>query len=669
MGKKQLQKRLTIFLVIISLIFSTLFVRLAYIQLVQTQQYKLQSEQNRIRMISIPPRRGDIITSDGHVLATSYAAYSVVVANLGHNMDYVYEHLIKLLAEVDIELTVEDIKEAIQAQGFRRYEAVPILRDVPFEVVNLIKERQEELPGIDIEVEPRRVYPNDHLAGHILGYVMEIRANQLEQFRQYDYRMGDPFGQAGIERVYEYLEENGQEIGLRGQKGVRQVEVNVANRPIRELLTIPAVPGNNLKLTIDYKVQRAMEEALETVINERAEKENPKANAGAAVAINPQTGAILGMASYPTMNPNDYDFINGLDPEQRDYYADDKLKPGFNRTIQGAYPPGSAFKVVTGLAAVDQGINPKETVYCGGGYPNGIRCLRSHGPIDYFRALAVSCNTYFQSVAVKTGPDRLAEVAREFGLGKRTGIILPGEQAGLVPSPSWKNELNTVIINNRFERKYEELDKEYQELIANATVEEKSKLEREKDRKKRTLEAQYRIEFNFHTKWQDFDTYNTSIGQGSNNYTVLQLANLAATIGNGGYLYQPYLVDSIMDQNDRVVKKYEPTLIQKANVSKEAIEATKEGMLRVGQPGGTVYSRFYHFPSHIQISGKTGTAQTGLPADDSKKDYHGVFIGFAPYENPEIAWAVIVEYGGGGGASAGKVAQQFLEEFFGLNEE
>lgn len=671
MGHKRLKFKLLVLLTIISLIFAGLISRLAYVQLVQTQQYKLQSEQNRIRIISIPPRRGDIITNDGQVLATSYASYSIVTANLGRNMDHVYQHLVNILADNDVELSVEEIHEAIAAQGFRRHEPVRILENVSFELVTLIKERQEELPGIDIEVVPRRVYPNETMAGHILGYVTQINQNQLEQFRQYDYRMGDPFGQTGLERIYEFVEENDKEIGLRGQKGVRQVEVNVANRPIRELLTIPAVPGNNLVLTIDYNLQKAMEEALVTVIQERAENENPKANGGAAVAIDPRTGAILAMASYPEMNPND--FIAGFSQESETfaYYEDTLLKARSNRTIQEVYAPGSTFKMVTGMAALENGISPTATVFCGGGYPGGIKCWESHGSVDYYRAVQVSCNTYFQNVAVKVGPEEIARVAKEFGLGQPTGInLVPREVTGSVPDPDWKRELNSAIINRRYEARYENLDKEYEELLAEATTEqERSQLLRDKDRRRNALEAQYRIDYNFHTRWQPFDTYNTSIGQGSNDYTILQLANYAAAIGNGGYLYEPYLVDSIVDANGFPVKQYEPNLIREVNVSKETIEHTKEGMLKVTQPGGTAWRRFVHFPKHIQVAGKTGTAQASRPGANSAVDYDGFFVGFAPYDEPEIAIAVVVEFGGGGGASAGMVTQLVLEEYFGLNQD
>jgi penicillin-binding protein 2 len=670
MGQKKLKIKLLVFMGIVSVIFTMLLGRLAYVQLAQSQQYKLQSDQNRIRMISIPPRRGDIITRDGQVLATSYASYSIVTANLGRNMDHVYQHLVALLDDYGLELTVDEIKEALTAQGFRRHESVPILQNVPFELVALIKERQEELPGIDIEVVPRRFYPNETIAGHMLGYVTQINRSQLDQFRQYDYRMGDPFGQIGLERVYEFLEEKDKEIGLRGQKGVRQVEVNVANRPIRELLTIPAVPGNSLVLTIDFNLQRAMEEALETVIKARAEVENPKANGGAAVAIDPRTGAILAIASYPRMDPND--FIKGFsqDSEIYEYYEDNLLKARSNRVFQEVYAPGSTFKMITGMAALEKGISPEATVFCGGFYPGGIKCWDVHGSVDYYRAVQVSCNTYFQSVAIRTGADKIAEVALDFGLGQRTGINLRGEVTGNVPSPVWKKELNEAIINRRYEARYEALDKEYEELLKEAATEqERNKLQRDKGQRRRAIESQYRIDYNFHTRWQDFDTYNTSIGQGSNDYTILQLANYAAAVGNGGYLYEPYLVDSIVDPNGQVVKKYESTLIREVRVSKETIEHTKKGMLMVTQPGGTAWRRFAHFPKEIQVAGKTGTAQASRPGADSKVDFDGFFVGFAPYDEPKIAIAVVVEFGGGGGASAGVVTQMVLEEYFGLNKD
>jgi penicillin-binding protein 2 len=397
--------------------------------------------------------------------------------------------------------------------------------------------------------------------------------------------------------------------------------------------------------------------------------ENPKANGGAAVAIDPRTGAILAIASYPKMDPND--FIKGFsqDSEIYEYYEDKLLKARSNRAFHEVYAPGSTFKMITGMAALENGISPQTTVFCGGGYPGGIKCGEAHGSVDYYRAVQVSCNTYFQSVAVRTGADKIAEVALDFGLGQRTGINLRGEAAGNVPSPAWKKELNEAIINRRYGARYEALNKEYEELLKGAATEqERNKLQRDKDQRRRAIESQYRIDYNFYTRWQNFDTYNTSIGQGSNDYTILQLVNYAAAIGNGGYLYEPYLVDSIVDPNGEIVKKYEPTLIREVSVSKETIEHTKKGMLMVTQPGGTAWRRFIHFPKDIQVAGKTGTAQASRPGADSKVDFDGFFIGFAPYEKPEIAIAVVVEFGGGGGVSAGVVTQLVLEEYFGLNK-
>ncbi|MGF7186164.1 penicillin-binding protein 2 [Desulfitispora alkaliphila] len=671
MNQKQIKTRLIALLTIVTLIFVVLIGRLAHVQLIQVDQYRLQSEQNRIRMISVPPRRGDVLATNGTVLATSYPSYSITVANLGTNMDDVYERLIDLLSDYGIELTVEQIKEEISSRGYRRFEPVPLLQDVPFELVTLIKERQQELPGVDIQVDPRRVYPNGSLAGHMLGYVMQINQNQLSQYREHDYRGGDPFGQTGLERVFEFMEINGQEVGLRGQKGVRQVEVNASNRPIRELLTIPSVPGNNLVLTIDSDLQEVLETALVETIELRAEVDNPKANAGAGVVIDVNTGAILAMASYPDMDPNDYDFINGLSSERREYYNSDS-SPLLNRVFQATYAPGSTFKMVPGIASLEQGTLATATNYCGGRYPApaGIRCLRAHGNIDYYRAMAVSCNTYFQDAGVKAGPEEMYRVATELGLGARTGIILPGEQAGLAPNPDWKEELNQILIDRRYENLFEQLEEEYKQLISEAEdQEEVERLIREQERRKRQLESEYRIDYNFHTTWHPFDTFNTSIGQGSNNYTILQLANYAATIANDGTVWVPRLVDKIVTPRGEIVKQFEPEVLNQADISSEALAETREAMRRVTQPGGTAYSRFAHFPSDVTVAAKTGTAQTGLARDDKNRDYHGMFVGFAPYDNPEIAFAGIIEYGGGGGTSAGLVAQAVFEQYFGLNED
>jgi penicillin-binding protein 2 len=261
-------------------------------------------------------------------------------------------------------------------------------------------------------------------------------------------------------------------------------------------------------------------------------------------------------------------------------------------------------------------------------------------------------------------------MGKQFGLGMKTGSPdILGEEAGILPSPEWKKAISDILVKRRFENRRDNLEKKYQTLRGEArTFEEFQELDRQKNRELANLEAQYRIEYNFETNWHPFDTYNTSIGQGSVNLTILQLANFTAAIANGGTRYVPYLIDKILSPQGDVVVDYEPEIAGVAEVSAKTLEEVIKGMHDVTRPGGTAYYLFREFPPNVTVAAKTGTAQTGRVGDDKRKDFHGVFVAFAPVENPQIAFAGLIEYGRTGGASAGYVAKAVFEEYFGLNK-
>lgn len=675
--KKLLHLKLKVYFLVTILIFLVLLGRLFMLQVIEAEAYQTQSDGNRIRMLTIPASRGEIITRDGEVLATSKPVYTISVSHLNdvESERQVAERLAELLQ--DPEITGEQIMEKL-SQHTRRYEPLEILR-IPWgeEAVALItklEERRNELPGLVIRAEPMRYYPHGTMAGHILGYEGLISEKELEIFQEYNYGINDRIGKTGLERSFELWEkEPGVPAGLRGQKGAQPVEVNARHRIVRELpVMLQPTPGNTLRLTLDYDLQRVMEESLREVIQQIQATKNPKSNAGAGVLLDVKTGAILAMASYPELNPND--FVDGSYGKKRDYYNDPKLKPAFNRAIQAVYPPGSTFKPITALAALESGRlqNLGFTVNCTGAYwkPPYIKCWQVHGRVDFYRAMAVSCNTYFQYAGELAGIEQIVRVGEALGLGSATGLEdLPGEASGILPTPEWKKELNTVLINRKYDRLREELEAKYRELQDQAAdEEERARLQKQFEQEQRSLEARYRIDLNFETTWQAFDTYNTSIGQGSNTYTMLQLAHYVATLVNGGKRYKPYIVDSIYDEAGNLVKQFEPEeIVAEIPLSKDNLQTTVTAMLGTTQPGGTAWSLFRHFPEHIKVGAKTGTAETGL-AGDGKKDFHGVFIAFAPAHDPQIAFAGIVEYGQSGSGSAGYVAKALFEEYFGLND-
>jgi penicillin-binding protein 2 len=616
--EKELLKKLNVFSAVIMMIFIVLGFRLFYLQIVMADTFEDLADKNKFRILPITARRGDIYDRGYEVLATSKPVFSVALTS---SEMVEKENVAEKLAEIlnDPEITKESILQALSEQN-RRYEPVMIKRlpyDEGIQMVTRIEEQREELPGVVIREEPMRYYPMGSLAGHILGTVGLISKEELAGLEEYNYGMNDWIGKTGLEKVFEHYSVGNKEIGLRGKAGADQVEVNARHQPVSTWSHKDPIPGNSLVLTLDAGVQYVMEKSLAEII-EKVQVDRPKAQAGAAVLINVKTGAILAMASAPALDPND--FANGLSKDKVAYYWDEKLKPTFNRAISGTYPPGSTFKPVTAVAALSsEKVIPKNTVYCG---PSAwvkprAKCPKAHGTVDLYRAMAVSCNTYFQEMGYRTGIEQLHQTGQELGLGQLSGVELPGEATGLLPSVEWK-------------------------------------------------ESSFK---GWESTWRIYDTYYMSMGQGYNIYTPLQLANYVATIANGGNRMKPYLVDKIISPDQKVLAKFEPQVLNKLNVPPQVLEEVKKAMRAVTLPGGTAYSIFRDFPVTVQVAAKTGTAQTGLPGDDKDKDYHGLFVAFAPYDDPEVAFAGIVEYGYHGGSSAGYVAKAVFEEYFGLKRE
>lgn len=670
--KLRLESRLQVFQAFIVFVFLVLAARLFFLQVVNAQEFARQSAQNSIRMIPIEAKRGDILDAQGRVLATSQPVYTVTFSPIPNtDADSVVRRLAELLR--DPEITPDAIWEKVKNNPYR-YEPAVIKRLPPgpeaMAVVTRLEERRLELPGVNISVEPQRFYPNGSIAGHILGFVGQITQEELAQRQDSGYRLNDKIGKSGIERYLEYEKEGDVELGLKGKDGAEQVEVNAFNRKIRDLLTIPPAPGDTVELTIDLELQKTLEESMDKVISE-VKKQNPKAGAGAAVVLDVKTGAILAMASKPDIDPND--FVNGGYAKKQAYYNDERLKPLFNRAVQGTYPPGSTFKPITALAALLSGaVHPEDSIYCSGRYwkPGGLDCWQSHGRVNLERAMAVSCNTYFQWAGEMAGINLIDSVAAQFGLGSSTGAVgILGEAKGILPSPAWKKEVNAAILERWLERRQADIEKKYASLMAQASPAERERLLKQKEQELRQLKATYEMTFNFETTWQPFDTYNTAIGQGANSYSVLQLANYIATLANGGTRYRPFLVKKVISADGQVKKEFQPEVVQKVDIPPQIIEQVRRAMLNVTQsPEGTASFLFYDFPPSIKVAAKTGTAQTGLAGDDKTKDFYGLFVAFAPFDDPQIAFAGVIEYARHGGDSAGKVARDVFAKYFGLNQ-
>jgi penicillin-binding protein 2 len=610
-------KRAIIFALLLILMFFVMAAKLFALQILNTDTYSSISSRNQLRIVSYSAKRGDIYDRDMVMLAGSEIYYDISVSTAqvkGADMENLANNLAEYLD--DPELDSETIYEKIKANT-RSYQPV-VITTLPAEgnqhLLAMLEEHRDKLPGLLIIEEPMRVYPEGSLASHVLGQVGHITDTDTDLVDTYDYLSTDWVGKSGLEKTMELFSDTaGNETGLRGQRGLQMLEVDSSNRIVRTVSSEPSVSGNSLVLTLDADIQRAMENSLKETIA-TISKTRPKCQAGAAVLLDVKTGGVLAMASYPDYNPED--FINGLDSTLSAYYYDDTLKPTYNRAVSGAYPIGSTFKVSTAMAVLASGvIDANTTVYCGPSNWNDekAKCPKAHGTVNLAGALAVSCNTYFEDVAAMAGIDSLYDTFKKLGYGQLTGIELTGETRGLLANPEWK-KLN-------FEG-------------SEAT-------------------------------WHRYETYYMAIGQGYSNYTPLQVAQAVATIANGGVRMQPHLVDKIVDYNGDTVYQWEPRVMDTIDISDTALQTLYNGMISVTRVGGTAYSVFGHYP--VTVAAKTGTAQTGLIGDDKNSDYHGWFIAFAPAEDPEVAFAGVIEYGYHGYSSAGAVCKAAFDAYFGYD--
>jgi penicillin-binding protein 2 len=481
-----------------------------------------------------------------------------------------------------------------------------------------------DLPGVHIQIEPIRQYVSGDVTSHIIGYVGHIPGESVEEYinRGYDPN-SDRVGLTGVELTFE--------DELRGHKGRKHIEVDVAGRESRTVGESElAEPGHNLILTIDLDLQRAMEGALYQGMNAVGSK------AGVAIAMNPQTGEILGMVSLPGYDNNL--FSKGISVKDYERLSSDPHHPLVNHAISGLYPPGSISKIVPAAAALQEGVvTPEMQFTCEGilWLPNKyfpddpeqaqpfycwIYKWGKHGPINLISAIAQSCDIYFYIVSggfrdfEGLGLERLADYAYLFGFGERTGIDLPGENVGLVPSRKWKRLAYSEI-------------------------------------------------------WVTGDTYNIAIGQGFLLATPLQMLNATAAVANGGTLYRPHIVYQVTDAKGRARRSFAPEVIREIPVSPENLALVREGM-RAAVEWGTAMNAYLPW---VSVAGKTGTAEyftdenkDGYPDRDRQGNLptHAWFTAFAPVEDPEIALVVLVEGGGEGSGTAAPIAAQILQHYF-----
>jgi penicillin-binding protein 2 len=490
---------------------------------------------------------------------------------------------------------------------------INLAKDVDMKTVAEVEEKHHDLQGVITSVEPVRKYMDAKYEAQVIGYVRGINSEQYEKLKDKGYGSNDIIGQTGIEAVAEEY--------LRGKDGLKKVEVDTSGRLTEVLDENPAIPGNDVVLTIDANLQKVAMESLERNINRIRQMGGRNnfgdADAGAAVAIDVNTGEILAMASYPSYDPTIFleDASNAEAQKTISKLFSDKSSPSLNRTIQGAYAPGSTFKPLVAVAGLEEGIitpdtpiNDRGKISIGGmdffclEYKNG---LGAHGKLTLARALATSCNIYFHELGYMTTIDKIEKWARYFGLGQKTGVELGNESNGILATKKYKSDT-------------------------------------------------------FKDAWRPADTAQASIGQLYNTFTPLQLANYVSTLANGGKRFKPHIIKKIMSYDGKVVKEIKPEFEQ-VPIKPENIDAVKKGMIAVtNSEDGTAVEVFRDFP--FMVAGKTGTAETG---HESNQSSNALFVSYAPADKPQIAVAVVVEKGVWGGNTA-PIAKDILEAYFNI---
>lgn len=572
--------------------FFLLLARLWYLQEVQAESLMDQSESNRLRFVPVAAPRGAILDRNGKVLVSNTPSFSVsVIPQDVKNKDLLIDNLSRYL-NLDRK---EIVDKWNKGQGRAKYYPLVVASGITRDQMEFLEENRLSLSGVNIEMKPVRAYANGVLGAHLLGYIGEISENELSSERYAEYNAGDYVGKSGIEKAWESF--------LHGSDGGRQIEVDARGRFLRTVEETESSVGDSVVLTIDLEMQKAAEQALGE-------------QAGAAVAMDVNTGEVLTFASSPDFDPT---LFSGRMPHDIwKGYLEDKRHPLENKALRGMYPPGSTFKIVTAIAGLEEGlIDQHSAVDCPGYYKFGnstFKCWekKGHGHVELRKALRESCDVYFYKLAERLGVDRIAKYAKLLALGAPLGVGLDHEKGGVIPTMEWK-------------------------------------LKR------------------FGKKWYQGETLSVGIGQGYVLATPLQLAAMIATVANEGTVYKPHLVKKVVDFDGKVLKEYAPQVLNRITLKPETYRLVKEGLFAVvNEPRGTGgMARLYE----VKVAGKTGSSQV-VKLRDSRGGVpyqfrdHALFVAFAPYEKPEIAVSVIVEHGEHGGSAAAPIAGRILRAYF-----
>ena len=581
-------------------IFSVLFLRLWYVQILEGDKYLTQANDNRVREIRVQAPRGDILDRNGKILVANRTELAVQVRpeDLPPPGPKRREELNRLSTVTG--MTRQEIVKELE-QGNRAAPGGPVIlkKGLGVDKVYYLRENRSSFPGVSVERVFTREYKQGTTAAHLFGNVGEVTAEQLREPRYSGLRQGDTVGQSGIEYEYDRF--------LRGKAGTDRVQVDALGRPTGELRSKPAEAGDNVRLTIDSGLQAYAEGALGSF-----------GLPGAFVAMDVNDGSILAMGSTPTFDPAI--FTRPITQRQYRSLTSEKTDaPLANRAIQGLYPTGSVFKMITGTAALEHKLISPNTIFNDTGVLKiDIQTLRNagkavYGPINMSDAFKVSSDIYFYSLGLNAkaskGHGQIQDWARRYGLGERTGIDLPAEVEGLIPTPAWRNRLYKERLTDR--------------------------------------------------PWTAGDNINLSVGQGDLQANPLQMAIAYAALANGGKVLRPHLADQVESVTGEVLEEIRPAPRRQIQISEQTRSTIMDGLRRAAmEDGGTSYGVFGNFA--FPVAGKTGTAERGVQPDQSW------YVAVAPADNPQIVVAVTLERGGFGAATAAPVAARIIEHYFEL---
>ncbi|MDR3629349.1 MAG: penicillin-binding protein 2 [Desulfocapsaceae bacterium] len=593
-----LKRRLVVVSVIVMIFTALIIARLWYLQIDHGDDYKDLAFNNRVRIRQVAAPRGHILDRNGKEIVTNRPSFNVVlVREDSQNL----EDVLKRLAGVLHEDTSELWKRIRDASGTAPHIPIVLKEDISWDTLAYLENHNQDFSGIRIAVVPVRIYHYGDLASHLIGYLGIINKKELAEADPEKYTGEDLIGKMGLEKL--------RENDLRGQKGSSSSEVNARGFEQKLLKNEEPTPGKEIRLTLDVDLQQVAESMMDQ-----------EDRAGAVVATEVNTGRVLVAASAPKIHLDD--FTGGISTENWNALLANPKHPLINKVVQGQYPPGSTYKIVTALAALATGTVTESTIFnCPGHFQFGNRvymCWRhsGHGAVDIRRAITESCDVYFYQAGIKMGVDTLADFARKLGLGQKTGIEMEHEKSGLIPTREWKL-------------------KQYKQ------------------------------------KWQDGETVSVAIGQGYDLATPLQINMMTATVANGGKVFLPQIVEAVHESDGRSTDQFHPKLIRELTGMGKYMAIVREGLVGVvnGDRGTARAARI----DGIAVAGKTGSAQVvklaqykGMKEEDIPYKYrdHAWFTCYAPADDPEIAVTVLVEHGLHGGSEAAPIAKAILMKYF-----